>query len=357
MLEEDGMSFLEARLQNRGANNLDFLRFLAASLVMLNHCYPLLGVPTEPLFALTDYMGFGQLGLGIFFFMSGLLITRSWDVGPSAVVFASKRVLRIYPGLLASLLFCVLVVGPLVTTIPLSTYFTRGSTYSFLINLALPAHCLGIPDVFADNPVPVTNGSLWTLPIELGCYAGVLLAGSLRWLNRRVFPWICAAALVAMLWPYAVLGWRGADLTQYILTNSRLCVVYFLLGAGSYVYRRNVPVNRWLALLAAAFFLGTLSTGCWGYWISFLTVPYLILCVAVTPVPWLRRWSKHGDPSYGMYIYAFPIQQCMVYFLGTQVGVGKLFFSTLLLTLAVAYLSWHLLERPAILRKSGAKAA
>ena len=280
--------------------------------------------------------------------MSGLLITKSWETRPTVAGFAGKRFLRIYPGLLATSLFCVFVIGPLGTSIPLSAYFHRGSTYLFLTNALWPGSIYGIEDVFARLPVPAVNGSLWTLPLEIRCYAVVLVCGHLDLLNRKMFRWVFAAVLGALLWRYAAAAWHGVSLSQRHLTNTELCCVYFLLGAACYVYRRHLPINRWLALLAAALYLGTLSTGPLGYLVSFFSVPYLILYAATTPAPWLRQWSKWGDLSYGMYIYAFPIQQSLIYFSGMRIGVGPLFFSTMLLTMAVAYLSWHLVERPAI---------
>ena len=349
------MNFLEGRLQNRDGNNLDFLRFLAAAFVVLDHCYPLLGKPADPLADLTGYEGFGQLGFSMFFFMSGLLITRSWESRPSVAAFAGKRFLRIYPGLLATSLFGVFVVGPLAVSIPLSTYFTRGSTYLFLINALWPGMKYGIENVFVQLPVMAVNGSLWTLPAEIHCYVAVGLCGHLGLLGRQVFRWVFAVTLGVFLWPYAAAWVQGVDLSQRHFTNMELCYLYFLLGAACYVYRRRLPVNRWLALLAVVLYLGTLSTGLLGYVVSFFSVPYLVLYAAMTPVFGLQRWSKRGDLSYGMYIYAFPIQQCLIYFLGVRIGVGPLFFSTLLLTMVAAYFSWHLVERPVIAWKWGQK--
>lgn len=125
----------------------------------------------------------------------------------------------------------------------------------------------------------------------------------------------------------------------------------FLLGALAYVYRDSLPLNRWGALIALAGYLATLSTDRGfrfnpGYVAGFPCVAYLVIYVAQLRVPWINRWGKWGDLSFGLYIYAFPVQQLIVYFFGRGISAGEMFALSLAGTLPLAFLSWHAVERP-----------
>ena len=170
------MPTLGNRLEARHANNLDFLRFLAAGLVIIGHCFAFLGIRRDPLVELTGYQGFSSLGVNFFFFISGMLITRSWLITPSPPAFWVKRCLRIFPGLVVAVLFCVLIVGPMATDLPMASYFSHRDTYRFLWNCLWPDRFFFLPGVFEHHPNAAVNGSLWTLPYELCCYLIVFCA-------------------------------------------------------------------------------------------------------------------------------------------------------------------------------------
>ena len=109
----------------------------------------------------------------MFFAMSGFLIAKSWSDLPRLVPFAVKRALRILPALVVAVSVTVFVIGPLFTTLPLTSYFSDPVTWLYLVRCSLLITFFGtLPGVFEDNPYPdAVNGSLWTLPVEACCYA------------------------------------------------------------------------------------------------------------------------------------------------------------------------------------------
>ncbi len=338
------MTTLGNRLQDRSVNNLDFLRLVAALLVIVSHCFGLLGYSRDPLGRLTDgWEAFAGLGLRIFFFMSGMLITASWCRTPSMLIFARKRVLRIFPGLMVATFFCVFIIGPLGTALGLGRYFSSPNTYWYLLNGLLPAFAYYLPGVFAFNPNHAVNGSLCTLPYELRCYIVVLACGSLRLLTPKIFP-LAAAVLLALIlrrhWPSGGV-FRLGDSVE-------MCEIEFLLGAAAYLYREWLPMHRALVALASVAYLGTLTCPWLGQWIALFAVPYLILYIAQVRIPVLGQWARYCDLSYGMYIYAFPIQQLFVHTFDVDIGVAGLLPISVVLTAGIAYFSWHLVERPVL---------
>jgi len=78
-----------------------------------------------------------------------------------------------------------------------------------------------------------------------------------------------------------------------------------------------------------------------------LWIPYALWWVAFVPGGWIRGFNKYGDASYGIYIYAFPLQQVWIHLLpGT--GPWAMIVGAGVPTVVLAYMSWHLLEAPCL---------
>ena len=167
---------LQRRLEDRD-NNFDVLRLVAATLVLVSHCFPLTG-HEEPFGALTG-VTLGEVGVVMFFAMSGFLIAKSWTDEPDPGRYFRKRALRLLPALVVAVAFTTLVLGPLFTSLPLSDYLTDAETWWYLIRASLLVTIAGeLPGVYDDNVFPdAVNGSLWTLPLEAGCYVMIAVLG------------------------------------------------------------------------------------------------------------------------------------------------------------------------------------
>ncbi len=115
-------------------NNFNFLRIFAAVLVAVTHSYAITGhAETEFLHRLTNgnfYLS--SIGLYIFFFTSGYLVSLSAANSKSALIFLKKRILRIYPALIVVVIISVFIAGPLLTKFSLRQYFTDADTWKYL---------------------------------------------------------------------------------------------------------------------------------------------------------------------------------------------------------------------------------
>jgi peptidoglycan/LPS O-acetylase OafA/YrhL len=74
---------------------------------------------------------------------------------------------------------------------------------------------------------------------------------------------------------------------------------------------------------------------------------YLVLYLASLPSR-LSGFARYGDFSYGVYIYAFPVQQLLVAWMGGRVPVLLLAAMALPIVVVLAALSWHLVEKRAL---------
>ena len=344
-------------------NNFDALRLLFAVLVLFSHSYALLGRSDEPFARLLGYDTGGGFAVAGFFVISGFLVTRSALSGGWRR-YAAGRVLRIVPGLAVVSILSVLVVGPLTTQLSLVEYFSRSATWGYLNNALIFPVRFGLPGVFAGNPMQAVNGSLWTLPLETAMYIGLpLLVGA--GLFSRVGIVVLMAAVSAGYYlgtAYWGLSWEDpgqspiASLPVYSLLKLG---VFFVAGALLYVHRGWVPLSP--ALAAGVLILwGVLHHTPAGLVAWYLGLPYLVFFFGFHRGSLGTFFAKHGDLSYGVYLYAFPMQQSVIYALGADLGIASLTLASLAPTLALAFWSWHIVERPALTWKarwSGPKSA
>lgn len=330
-------------------NSLDLLRLLAATMVLYSHLYALLGL-TEPSFM--GWNTFGGAGVTIFFFLSGFLVWTSWERDPNVARFFFRRSLRIFPGLWAVCLLSVFVLGPWYSTIPVSDYFESAVTWKYLAN-AILVTAYPLPGLFPDNAMPfVVNGSLWTLPLEFFCYITVAIVGVgaiiLRGSKEILLAFCVLAAVLAAHYGVRVTGVRYAPYLEVIA----------MFWWGVY-YARCVQVapKSYEFLFVMAALLGFALLGDRG------PERAAMLAFAVGMVHMARKVSigskltdRLGDLSYGVYIFAFPVQQLVaVWGRAANWAFSTCLGISLLLTMGLAFLSWHGIERPALRFKPSAK--
>jgi peptidoglycan/LPS O-acetylase OafA/YrhL len=329
-------------------NNVLAIRYAAAASVILFHCYALTGRwLDEPLYAAFAPMNLGSLGVEVFFVLSGFLVTQSWLQHPSAKAFAMARVLRIYPALVAATVFTIVVAGAS-GTLTWAEYLSSPTTWRYFVRTASGIDVVDkLPGVFADNPFPyAANGSLWTLPVELRLYVLVGLAGVVGLLARRG-AWLIAAIALCL----AMVAWPDLVPLDPNTRGTRLAAFLFVLGSLACVWRRHVPLSLPGAAGARALPLLDVHGFARDGPLFALLLTYVVLVVAYHPALRIPGLPGKPDYSYGLYVYAFPIQQTLVR-LAPDIAPPLLFVAAVVLTLAVAALSWHALEAPALRLKS-----
>ena len=328
-------------------NNFQLIRLFAAACVVLFHSFALTGRWTqEPLWRIAHELNFGALGVKIFFVISGFLVTRSWLSRRAIVPFAAARVLRIYPALVAATLVTILLAGAS-STLAWSTFLADAQTIDYAWRVALGWQIVyRLPASFPTNPFPHdVNGSLWTLPIELRLYVGLLAAGAVGLLTRRAW-WL--AAVLAMIALFALRPeWFPLAPNDAVV---RELALLFGLGSLAYAWRDVIPVS--LPAAAVALALVALNPGGWPRGTLFAPLlAYLVLAAAYHPRLQWPLFNRTGDYSYGLYVYSFPLQQTLMQRLPALEPMA-LFALSLPLGLVVAAVSWHALERPALALKS-----
>ena len=310
------------------ANGFDHLRLIAAGLVVVHHARVLNGAQPWMIGWGPDP---GALGVGIFFVISGYLVTASLRRTPGVGAFLAKRALRIAPGLLAALLLTALVLGPLVSGLPASEYFASAAPWLYVLkNLSLYAVTYDLPGVFAHAPYPnVVNGSLWSLRLEFTAYLGLTALGALRLARAPVLAGLALLAAGAFL----AVHFTGLDAKSDLARLASLACLnggLFLCGAALEAFGVKPPA--WTAVAG----LVLLPTPIW-----FLGLPLAAVALGRMAAPRLP-----ADLSYGLYIYSFPLQQVLAEH--GQLSV----LASLAVALPFAAASWFLVEKPALKLKA-----
>jgi peptidoglycan/LPS O-acetylase OafA/YrhL len=340
-------------------NNFDALRLLAAASVVFSHSF-LIAEGTqnrEWLILLTGNQSIlGLVGVFVFFAISGFLVTQSFEETGDAWRFLAKRALRIFPGLFVATLLSAFVLAPLVTTLWPSAFLSRPEPYEYVVgNTLLDQTVHELPGVmFVNNPVGLEiNGSLWTLRLEFTMYLMVLALGVLRLLTVR-------AALLLLVFGMACLHFNMLDELEkwgwffQLLSGWGWLVGFFAAGMALYKLRHTRLFDGRVALLALAGLV--LSVPLRQFILLFpLFGCYLALWLALTPRLPVIPAARFGDLSYGIYIYGWPVEQGVVWLLGGRAAWWQIFLLALPAAGGLAFLSWHLVERPALRLKPGAR--
>lgn len=321
----------------RGANNLDLFRIIAAAMVIFGHAYAINPVEgqSDPLVRWLGFDSTGSLAVKIFFLLSGLVVTNSLLEKRQPLQFLIARFFRLWPALAVTVLLCALVLGPLLTNLPLGEYFPHPETGKYIYRNLVFRVRFPLPGVFQDNALRAVNGSLWTIPHEIKAYLWLLGLFLLGLFRRRWLPLVALTAILALplLFPEEA-------------PEVALLMACFAIGAILARYKHRLIINGWV-VLALWLVFALFRHAPLNFYLFYLTLFVTILFVASRS--WMLRLRPRSDLSYGIYLWGFPVQQIMAQFFGSQ-GIMFNQLASLAICLVLAFCSWHLVEKPAMAR-------
>jgi peptidoglycan/LPS O-acetylase OafA/YrhL len=336
----------------------DVVRLVLCYMVLVWHCW-VIGIGSiragfdSPVWVVFNMM------VPMFFALSGFLVAgSSLRLAPPA--FLINRALRIFPALWVSVLLAALVVGPIMTTLPLGEYFTDRQFFTYLLNLvAIPRYLL--PGVFSGQ---VVNGALWTVPWEVLCYL-VMATSMVLGLSKHVrlalgvsVAWLIAAiAFHAMAFPPNAPGLIHRAMRFAFGTQGSWLTPYFLTGAALYHLRDRIPWDGRIAAVCGLTLVGVSVFVDGMVWAKTPEMALLLLVPSVYLVPYfgLLRLPRppgfrRGDYSYGVYVSHMPIVMILNetwHFTDWRL----LLLASFLPVTFFAMASWHFVESPVLAQR------
>jgi peptidoglycan/LPS O-acetylase OafA/YrhL len=340
------------RTSSKRNNAFGVVRLMLASWVILSHSPELIDGDRhrELLTRAFGAISFGELAVDCFFVLSGFLLTQSWALSSSLSRYMIRRTLRIIPGYVVAAVFSVFVVGALGAKQP-HVYLSAVNIPRFIVK-AITLGQLRTPATFLGQSNPSINASLWTIRHEFLCYLAIPALGTLGILQKRsAMLWVALASAGLFASSNFLLVHVG------ILPNSSAGIVlgafvrlwtFFCWGAfaATAQIQRHLRASWFVGLLAFAG-LALFSLGNKGEALLAFPLAYGVLYVGFRGLDFAKTWVQKNDISYGVYLYAWPIQKLCTWWI-PGIGPWWLCALTLVLTSLVGALSWKLIEEPAV---------
>ena len=298
------------------STNINCLRFISAILVLICHSYAITAGEEDVLYNLTGgECNLGGFAVAIFFFLSGMYVTKSLYKSQNAGVFMKKRCIRLFPQLWIVVAISAFVLGPVVTELPLKQYFMDFKTYLYLLNgILIPIHEL--PGVFSDGIYSTVNGPLWTMPVEFVAYIGLAamtllcsgITGETK--NRKIQKILHILSFVGLVFIFGIVN-IVIERNGFLSTVVRPMILFFV-GVLYCDYADKIVLNvKWglagILLLIISGIVGIFNVG------LMIMLPYIITSLAL-PDTQIGKTGELFEISYEMYLVGWPIQQVLFMF-------------------------------------------
>ncbi len=299
---------------------------------------------------------FGGMAVNWFFVISGFLITGSFKNSSSLKDYLVKRVLRIVPGFTIAFLLSLFLFGALGSIKGVNVYENIKHYFSAvglknnvarLLTLQSPKAGAGFEGV----PLPrKLNSPLWTIQFEFICYLFVPVMAlmkihKIKWITLLLF--ILAYSIMLFQKFGNFFPWDANYKSLFLGDPYYLprFLTYFLSGACFYIFKDNVPRHTGLTLLSLILIVVASLQGSMVDIVMPVAGSYLLFYIAFHPGFIFSKFASKGDFSYGTYLYAWPVQQLIMYYFADKIQPLSLFIFASVFTLAIAFLSWHLIEK------------
>lgn len=331
-------------------NNFDAVRLALALIVVCAHMMELPHHASIEALRVYRSLFSSEFAVKGFFTISGFLVMQSYIRSESWKDYAEKRLRRIYPAYGAAILFCLLI-GASVSHLTIGEFLTSAQTYNYLASNLIFLNFLQpeLPGVFTENSYRALNGALWTIKVEVCLYFCVPF---LWWLFGKIGKWqttlLCYATAVIWAWCFThVLNTSWSTQLSYQFPAQ---LSYFGLGAFFATEPREKPYILPLMLISGII-----------YWLKLhplltLAIEPLFFSAAViilaTQTRIILQAGKYGDLSYGIYLLHFPIIQLMVHAGLFEQNAWLWSFFGISVVAILAWISWHLIEKPLLRRNS-----
>lgn len=309
-------------------NCFDFFRFLFAFSLILAHFCTLVGVSQF-------WFIIGSMRVKAFFIITGFLVTFSFYRNNCNVLpFYRRRVVRIIPAYVCCIILCFLL-GFTISSLSITDFFSSCQTYKYLFFNLFMLNWLEpeLPQTFQSNILPQINGSLWSMKQEVIFYIIVPFFAYCTMKIKKNILAIVISIFIALIFNYLPLK------AQFFL--------YFFAGASVFFW-----FNYFSKYINLILFI-SIATSIVSYIFKFQLITFFeplifafVLIGCAYRLSFLAFFKKFNNITYGLYLYHFPIIQLLIHLGLDKYSILLCFIVTLIITIILAELSWHFVEKP-----------
>lgn len=338
-------------------NNFDLIRLIAAIQVALMHSLHHFEIDQAGSYLRDILILFP--GVPIFFFVSGFLISKSFENNSCLREYSQNRIFRIYPALIICTIFTVL-------SVYFSGYFSNAdvSAGKFFIWIVGQISFFQFynPDFMRGFGTGVLNGSLWTISVELQFYILVPLLYGLVSYFKKIRVNIVLIALICIFLIFNVLYYKlkGSYAENIFLKLYGVSFLpwFYMFLVGVYFQKNFEWIHRllsgnFLVILMFYLFVVYISVSYLNFRLGNGIHPVLYVLLAMLTFSFAYSFSflsnkilQRNDISYGVYIYHIPVINLFIYFGFVSNTISVIF--ALLATFILATMSWFLVEKPSL---------
>lgn len=332
----------------RDNNNLDLIRIMCAYFVIYAHAFALSPADgnNDILYKMTllGYVSFGGVAVKTFFLISGLLVTNSLLSNGNILNYISSRFFRVFPAYAATIIITAIIFGPWLSNFSLRDYFSYDDVWSYIFKTLRLDVQYNLPGVFVDNTLSAVNGSLWTIPMEIKSYFYLLLI----YLTSIIFrsykkTFIAIISIAILIEPFTPL--KGHLIAKSEDPSIYLLYPFFSAGCLLAILKNRITTSMLFTLAIAAIIAFFLSDSDKAKTALFYVFASMSLLYA-SSLSLIRRLKIKNDISYGVYLWAFPVQQTIASLFVASPYVNILL--SVVISSVFAYFSFKLIESPAM---------
>jgi peptidoglycan/LPS O-acetylase OafA/YrhL len=347
-------------------NNFNIIRLLAALQVVFTHTLLHLEIRGNWLEYIGEKFIFYFPGVPIFFTVSGFLIYWSFENSNSNLKkYFINRFLRLYPALWVCL---ILLVALLIYDFPGDKLaFARSNALLIWLGLQASFFQFYTPDLLRFWGVHTPNGSLWTIVVEIQFYLIVPFLYFIINKFRQKIDYLPAILFTIFITLNLFVGSLNQDNTLVKIATVSVFpyLFYFYFGVIAYKYWNKLKFLfegqflLWFTLYVSyiVVFGNILGYSLKSYFIqnvfnlvTSLLLASLTLSAAFTKNSLSEKILRGNDISYGLYIYHMLVVNFFVQ--RYWVADNYYFFLVFLIVIILAWLSWRVIERKALMRKN-----
>ena len=256
-----------------------------------------------------------------------------------------NRVLRIYPAFFVVIVLSAFMIGPMCTNLSMPEYFSDSVLWNYL-KTNLSFHIFGnnelpLPGVFENNLYPfAVNTPIWAIGAEFHAYI-VILALFLTGLLDDKYPIVPFVLLIFIAVQDTARFFPALPLDN---PNFKYITFCYAVGGLFAIFKDRISINGFQ--IVGLFLLAQLMRGGWLFsYLMYLSI--FILVMYISTRPHIAHLPSFPDLSYGIFLFAWPIQQALYHFFPNLPQLIH-FLLDIFLSACLAFATNKLVEEPVL---------